>query len=130
MMDEKGRIWLTSQIRSPANPDWCKAGSTQPSAKAFPIKESNRNIAMYDPAAAKFTLLSTCFPTHHLAFSRDHDMLFFSGGVAHGLRQPVRPGDLGLRRGPDDQCLRHEPLQRNGLRRRRLRQSIRFSLNY
>jgi hypothetical protein len=88
MMDEKGRIWLTSQIRSPANPDWCKAGSTQPSAKAFPIEESNRNIAMYDPAASKFTLLSTCFPTHHLAFSRDHDMLFFSGGVAG-------PGVLG-----------------------------------
>jgi hypothetical protein len=82
MMDEKGRIWMTSQIRPPANPDWCQAGSTQPSAKAFPIKVSNRNIAMYDPAADKFTLLSTCFPTHHLAFSRDHDMLFFSAGVA------------------------------------------------
>src|ERR1700744_728433 len=88
MMDEKGRIWLTSQIRPPANPDWCKEGSAQPSAKAFPIKQSNRNIAMYDPAANKFTLLSTCFPTHHLAFSRDHDMLFFSGGVAG-------PGVLG-----------------------------------
>jgi hypothetical protein len=81
MMDEKGRIWMTSQIRPPANPDWCKAGSEQPSAKAFPIKDSNRNIAMYDPVASKFTLLSTCFPTHHLAFSRDHDMLFFSAGV-------------------------------------------------
>ena len=81
MMDEKGRIWLTSQIRPPANPDWCKAGSTQPSAKAFPINLSNRNIAMYDPAAKKFTLLSTCFPTHHLAFSRDHNRLFFSAGV-------------------------------------------------
>jgi hypothetical protein len=82
MMDEKGRIWLTSQIRPPANPDWCQAGSDQPSAKAFPIKVSNRNIAMYDPAADKFTLVSTCFPTHHLAFSRDHGMLFLSAGVA------------------------------------------------
>jgi mannose-6-phosphate isomerase-like protein (cupin superfamily) len=36
---------------------------------------------MYDPATQKFTLLSTCFPTHHLAFSRDHDRLFFSAGV-------------------------------------------------
>jgi hypothetical protein len=82
MMDDKGRIWLTSQIRRAANPDWCKAGSAQPSAKAFPIAESNRNIAMYDPAAKDFTLISTCFPTHHLAFSRDHDMLFLSAGVA------------------------------------------------
>jgi hypothetical protein len=88
MMDDKGRVWFTSQIRPPANPDFCKAGSTQLSAKAFPIAESNRNIAMYDPATQKFTLISTCFPTHHLAFSRDHNMLFFSAGVAG-------PGVLG-----------------------------------
>jgi hypothetical protein len=88
MMDDKGRVWFTSQIRPPANPDFCKAGSTQPSAKAFPIAESNRNIAMYDPATQKFTLISTCFPTHHLAFSRDHNMLFLSAGVAG-------PGVLG-----------------------------------
>jgi hypothetical protein len=88
MMDDKGRIWMTSQIRPNANPDWCKAGSSQASAKAFPITDSNRNIAMYDPASKKFTLISTCFPTHHLAFSRDHNTLFFSGGVAG-------PGVLG-----------------------------------
>ena len=88
MMDDKGRVWFTSQIRPPANPDFCKAGSTQPSAKAFPLAESNRNIAVYDPATQKFTLISTCFPTHHLAFSRDHNMLFFSAGVAG-------PGVLG-----------------------------------
>ena len=81
MMDEKGRVWMTSQIRPPENPDWCKAGSSHKSAQAFPIKVSNRNIAMYDPSADKFTLLSTCFPTHHLAFSRDHGTLFFSAGV-------------------------------------------------
>ena len=73
---------MTSQIRPPENPDWCKAGSTHKSAQAFPIKTSNRNIAMFDPSADKFTLLSTCFPTHHLAFARDHGMLFFSAGVA------------------------------------------------
>ena len=88
MMDDKGRVWMTSQIRPNANPDWCKAGSSQPAAKAFPIKDSNRNIAMFDPATKKFTLISTCFPTHHLAFSRDHARLFFSAGVAG-------PGVLG-----------------------------------
>jgi hypothetical protein len=88
MMDDKGRVWFTSQIRPPPNPDFCKTGSAQPSAKAFPIAESNRNIAMYDPTTKKFTLISTCFPTHHLAFSRDHNMLFFSAGVAG-------PGVLG-----------------------------------
>jgi hypothetical protein len=88
MMDEKGRVWMTSQVRRNANPDWCQAGSDHPSAKAFPIKESNRNIAMFDPATKKFTLISTCFPTHHLAFSRDHSRLFLSAGVGG-------PGVLG-----------------------------------
>jgi hypothetical protein len=88
MMDDKGRVWFTSQIRPPPNPDFCKAGSAQPSARLFPIAESNRNIAMYDPATHNFTQISTCFPTHHLAFSRDHNMLFFSAGVAG-------PGVLG-----------------------------------
>ncbi len=88
IMDDKGRVWLTSQIRPNANPAWCKAGSDQPSAKAFPINDANRNIAMFDPATKKFTLISTCFPTHHLAFSRDHGTLFLSAGV-------VGPGVLG-----------------------------------
>jgi hypothetical protein len=88
MMDDKGRVWMTSQIRPNANPDWCKEGSDLPSAKAFPIKDSNRNIAMFDPGSNKFTLISTCFPTHHLAFSKDHNTLFFSPGV-------VGPGVLG-----------------------------------
>lgn len=88
MMDDKGRVWMTSQVRRNANPDWCKAGSSQPSASAFPIAESNRNIAMFDPGTRKFTLISTCFPTHHLAFSPDHARLFFSAGVAG-------PGVLG-----------------------------------
>ncbi len=88
MMDENGRVWMTSQIRPNANPDWCKEGSELPAAKAFPIKDSNRNIAIFDPASKKFTLISTCFPTHHLAFSRDHSVLFFSAGV-------IGPGVLG-----------------------------------
>jgi hypothetical protein len=88
MLDGKGRVWLTSQIKPNANPDFCKTGSDHPSAKAFPIAESNRNIAMYDPATKKFTLAATCFPTHHLAFSRDSSMLYLSAGVAG-------PGVLG-----------------------------------
>ncbi len=37
MLDEKGRLWLTSAVRSPENPAFCKEGSSHPSAKAFPI---------------------------------------------------------------------------------------------
>ncbi len=50
MLDEKGRLWLTSAVRSPENPAFCKEGSSHPSAKAFPIQRSGRHLQMYDPA--------------------------------------------------------------------------------
>ena len=38
---------------------------------------------MYDPATGKFTLISTCFPTHHVIFAEDaNNTLWFSSGVA------------------------------------------------
>ena len=37
---------------------------------------------MYDPATGKFTLISTCFPTHHLIFAEDaNNTLWLSSGV-------------------------------------------------
>jgi hypothetical protein len=82
MFDEKGRVWFTSRIRASANPDFCKAGSDHPSAKVFPIAESNRHLSMYDPATGKFTLISTCFPTHHLNFAADaNQTLWTSAGI-------------------------------------------------
>ena len=82
MMDEKGRVWITARVRPPANPDFCKKGSDHPSAKVFPLEEANRHLSMYDPASGKFTLISTCFPTHHLIFAEDADnTLWTSTGV-------------------------------------------------
>jgi hypothetical protein len=38
---------------------------------------------MYDPATGRFTLISTCFPTHHLMFGHDaNQTLWTSAGVA------------------------------------------------
>src|SRR5262245_5765281 len=37
MLDERGRVWLTSAVRPAANPDYCKEGSSHPSAKLHPI---------------------------------------------------------------------------------------------
>jgi hypothetical protein len=68
MMDEKGHVWFTARIRPARNPDFCKAGSSLPSAKAFPLDNSGRQVSMYDPASGKFALISTCFTTHHLNF--------------------------------------------------------------
>jgi hypothetical protein len=82
MMDEKGRVWFTTRVRPPDNPDFCKKGSDHPSAKVFPLERANRHLSMYDPATGKFTLISTCFQTHHLIFAEDaNQTLWTSNGV-------------------------------------------------
>ena len=81
MFDGKGRVWITSAVRPPANPDFCKAGSDHPSAKLFPVNNASRHLAVYDPATRQLTHISTCFSTHHLMFAEDaNDTLWTSGG--------------------------------------------------
>src|ERR1019366_5700248 len=68
-MDEKGRIWMTAAFRDQKNePAFCKAGSNHPSAKLFPLNESQRMLIVYDPKEKKFDFVDTCFTTHHLNF--------------------------------------------------------------
>jgi hypothetical protein len=82
MMDEKGRVWFTARVRPPANPDFCKQGSDHPSAQVFPLERANRHLSMYDPTTGQFTLISTCFQTHHLIFAEDaNQTLWTSTGV-------------------------------------------------
>jgi hypothetical protein len=87
MFDEKGRVWFTARVRPPENPAFCKRGSEHPSAKLFPIEQSNRHLAMYDAKTGKFTLISTCFPTHHLQFAEDANQTLWTsaGGPAAGV---------------------------------------------
>jgi hypothetical protein len=80
MMDEQGRVWITSTIRPAANPDYCKAGSNHPSAKLFPINNAGRHLAMYDPKTKKLTHISTCFGTHHLMFAEDANRTLWTSG--------------------------------------------------
>ena len=81
MFDETGRVWITSRVRPPNNPDFCKAGSTHPSAKLFPLNNSNRHVAVYDPKTKEMKHISTCFGTHHLMFAEDANRtLWLSGG--------------------------------------------------
>ena len=81
MFDEKGRVWITSAVRAFDNPDYCKAGSTHPSAKLTPLERSSRHLAVYDPKTRQLTHISTCFGTHHLMFAEDaNHTLWTSGG--------------------------------------------------
>jgi hypothetical protein len=87
MMDEQGRVWFTARVRPPANPDFCKKGSEHPSARLTPLESSNRHLSMYDPERDKFTLISTCFQTHHLVFAEDVNQTLWTsaGGAASGV---------------------------------------------
>jgi hypothetical protein len=81
MLDSQGRLWMTARIRAPANPAFCKQGSTHPSAKLFPADESDRQLAIYEPKNGRYTFIDTCFSTHHLQFAEDSDdTLWTSGG--------------------------------------------------
>jgi hypothetical protein len=81
MLDEKGRVWITSAVRPPENPAFCKEGSSHPSAKLFPVERASRHLAVYDPKTKQITHISTCFGTHHLMFAEDaNGTLWTSGG--------------------------------------------------
>jgi hypothetical protein len=81
MFDEKGRVWITSRVRPPANPDFCKQGSSHPSAQLFPLNNAGRHVTVYDPKTKEMKHISTCYGTHHLMFAEDANRtLWLSGG--------------------------------------------------
>ncbi len=81
MIDDKGRVWYTARLRPTDTAAWCRAGSDNDWAKAFPIEKSGRELEMYDPKTGKLTQIDTCFQTHHLEFDKA-GLLWVSGGVA------------------------------------------------
>jgi hypothetical protein len=81
MFDRHGRLWLAAAVRGAETPDYCRAGSDHPSARAFPIERSARQVAVYDPRTRQYTHVNTCYSTHHPQFGYDaNDTLWTSGG--------------------------------------------------
>ena len=101
MMDSKGRIWMTTQVRdAPDQPAFCGEGSSHPSAQRFPLGRSTRQTGFFDPRTQEFTLIDTCFTTHHLQFAEDDDeTLYLSDNGSTGTvgwintREYDRTGD-------------------------------------
>ena len=83
MMDGQGRVWTASRIRNEDNPAWCKAGSSHPSAKNYPITKNGRQLTVYDQKTRQWTMIDTCFGTHHLMFD-EKDVLWFTNQGATG----------------------------------------------
>jgi hypothetical protein len=85
MMDEKGRLWLTARLRRAPNPASCKEGSDLPPAQVAPLKDSARQASFYDPKTEKWTMIDTCFSTHHLVFTPDEKLWFSQGQPYSGV---------------------------------------------
>ena len=77
-MDTQERVWIAARVRPAETPAFCQEGSKHPSAQAFPIARSNRQMQMWDPRTQEMITVDTCFGTHHLNFSED-DKLWFTG---------------------------------------------------
>jgi hypothetical protein len=80
MFDDKGRVWLAATVRGRPNPAWCKQGSDHPSAKVFPLNDSSRQVAVYDPKTKKYDFVDTCYGTHHPQFGYDADNTLWLSG--------------------------------------------------
>ncbi|HET7803489.1 MAG TPA: carboxypeptidase regulatory-like domain-containing protein [Pseudolabrys sp.] len=81
MFDKQGRIWLAATVRGMDNPAWCKKGSDNPYAKAFPLDKSPRQVALLDPKTMKYEFIDTCFGTHHPQFGYDADNTLWLSGT-------------------------------------------------
>ena len=82
MMDDRGRVWMTHQIRGPGNPRWCREGSDNAFARHYPLDAAARHVAYYDPATGEVELIDTCFNTHHLQFGFDDDDTLYLSSVS------------------------------------------------
>ena len=87
-VDGLGRIWSSVAIRDPRNqPDFCKEGSSHPSAQYFPIEGDGatrpgrvKQFSIYDPQAGEFNSVDTCYTTEHPHFGPDPDNTVYTGG--------------------------------------------------
>ena len=79
MFDEDGRVWFTARVRQAETPAFCQQESDHPSAKLTPLDKSSRHLSVYDPKTEKYTMVETCFSTHHLQFDKK-GILWTSGG--------------------------------------------------
>jgi hypothetical protein len=78
MLDSKGRVWMTSKIRSNKDPEWCNS-KTNKFAEWFPLTSSGRQASYYDPKTKQFVLVDTCYSTHHLQFDNDaNETVYFN----------------------------------------------------
>lgn len=101
MMDDQGRVWITTQVRREWGedmPEFCK-GSPEV-ANTY----HHRQLGWYDGKTGEYQLIDTCYGTHHLQFD-DKGVLWTSGDsyvigwFDPAKYDPAKPATLGEAQG-------------------------------
>ena len=80
MMDERGRVWMSTQGASNFEPAFCNDTVNNPYAKLYGrVMKNGRTIGVFDPKTDKSELIPVCFNSHHLNFTHKGSILFHSG---------------------------------------------------
>jgi hypothetical protein len=78
-IDGQGRAWMAVRHRiNTEQPAFCVAESNK-FAKYYPVKQSGRQIGIYDPRSRQWELVDTCFTADHNMLSEDGFLYFGSG---------------------------------------------------
>jgi streptogramin lyase len=101
MLDERGKLWITTQIRrqwAQDLPSFCKDD---------PVIANNfhhRQLGWFDTQTATYQLIDTCFGTHHLQF--DHNGILWTSGDSYVIGwfdpsryDPARPESVAQAQG-------------------------------
>jgi hypothetical protein len=81
-IDGKGRVWFTLRTRdNKQQPKWCGGEGANKYGKYFPMAQSGKQVAMYDPKTAKFENVDTCYSVDHNELSHDNFIYYGSNGA-------------------------------------------------
>ncbi|MBM3770906.1 MAG: carboxypeptidase regulatory-like domain-containing protein [Acidimicrobiia bacterium] len=76
-MDAKGRVWFTMRNRAAdQQPAYCTGGGGNKFGRHYPLKQSNKQVAVYDPKTKKFEQIDTCFNVDHNEFDEKNNVYY------------------------------------------------------
>jgi len=80
-VDSKGRVWFTVRTReNQKQPAWCNGDGANKFGKHYPLRQSGKQVAVYDPRTRKFEYVDTCFTVDHNQFSKDNFIYYGTTG--------------------------------------------------
>lgn len=78
---QEGRVWVAARHRPPdQQPAFC-TDRTNRFARYFPLRESTRQVSVFNPDTSQFTHIDTCFTANESDVGGDGRLYFGSAGV-------------------------------------------------